>query len=70
MSVLANRGRIEGLTKELALQWRQTRDYWRDAKADEFEHKYLEELLASVDKTITVIEELEKIVSRIKRDCE
>ena len=70
MSVLANRARLEGLTKELAIQWRQAREYWRDPKADEFEHKYLEELLASVDKTVTVIDELEKVVSRIKRDCE
>ena len=70
MSVLANRARLESLTRELALQWRQTRDYWRDAKADEFEHKYLDELLAGVDKTVTVIEELEKVTSRIRRDCE
>ena len=70
MSVLGNLARLEGLTRELEIQWRQAREYWRDSKADEFERKYLEELLASVDKTVTVIDELEKVVSRIKKDCE
>ena len=70
MAVIANRARLEGLTKELLMRWRETKDYWRDAKSEEFENKYLLELKASVEKTVTVIEQLDKLVSRIKRDCE
>jgi hypothetical protein len=70
MAVIANRARLEGLTKELLMRWRETKDYWRDAKSEEFENKYLLELKASVEKTVTVIEQLDKVVSRIKRDCE
>ena len=62
--------RLSGVTRDLWMQWQQTRTYWRDAKADEFEHKYLSELLGSVEKTVTVIEELDKLVGRIKKDCE
>ena len=70
MSVLANRARLEALTKELWVHWAQTKDSWRDAKAGEFERKYLEELRAGVDKTVTIIEQLDKVISVIKRDCE
>ena len=70
MAVIANRARLEGLTKELLMRWHETKDSWRDVKSEEFESKYLLELKASVEKTVTVIEQLDKVVSRIKRDCE
>ncbi len=70
MSVVANRARLEGLTKELLMHWYETKEYWRDTKSEEFESKYLLELKASVEKTVTVIEQLDKLVGRIKRDCE
>jgi chemotaxis signal transduction protein len=62
--------RLSAITKELWLQWQQTREYWQDAKSEEFERKYLEELVSSADKTVTVIEELDKLISKIKSDCE
>lgn len=55
---------------ELWNQWQQTREYWRDAKAEEFQHKYLDELMSSVDKTVGVIEQLDKLMTRIRNDCE
>lgn len=66
----ANGTRLSGLTKEFYLQWQETRAYWRDAKSDEFQHKYLEELFASVDKTVAVIEQLDKLVTKIRHECE
>lgn len=66
----ASGSRLSGITKELRLQWLETREYWRDAKALEFEAKYLDELFASVEKTVTVIDQLDKLVSQIKKDCE
>lgn len=66
----ANGTRLSGITKELWNQWQLTRDSWRDAKSQEFEHKYLEDLLASVDKTVHTIEQLDKIMTKIRNDCE
>ncbi|MCX6930405.1 MAG: hypothetical protein NT154_45450 [Verrucomicrobia bacterium] len=66
----ANSNRLSGITKELRAQWLETKNYWKDAKSQEFEHKYMEELLASVDRTVTVIEQLDKLVTKIKTDCE
>ncbi len=66
----ASSSRLGGLTKELRAQWQNTKAYWKDAKAQEFEHRYMEELLASVDRTVTVIDQLDKLVSKIRKDCE
>ncbi len=66
----ANASRLFGITKELRAQWFQTREYWQDTKALEFEARYLEELFGSVEKTVAVIEQLDKLMSRIKKDCE
>ena len=70
MSVSASKARLTGLTKDLLARWEHTKDFWRDAKSQEFEHRYIEELLASVDRTVTVIEQLDKLVTKIRKDCE
>ncbi len=62
--------RLGGITKELRAQWQDTKAYWKDAKCQEFEQKYMEELFASVDRAVTVIEQLDKLLSKIRTDCE
>ncbi len=66
----ASSGRLGALTKDLWSRWQHTRDSWNDAKSVEFEQKYLQELNVSVEKTVVVMDELEKLLSRIKKDCE
>jgi hypothetical protein len=66
----ANGSRLEGLSRELRSQWQQTRLYWRDAKSEEFDRRYMQELLSGVDKTVTVIEQLDKLLAKIRKDCE
>jgi hypothetical protein len=66
----ASSNRLSGITKELRAHWQDTKAYWKDAKSQEFEHRYMEELLASVDRAVTVIEQLDKLVTKIRKDCE
>jgi hypothetical protein len=66
----ASASRLGGLTRELWAHWQQTKDYWNDSKAREFESKYMEELVATVDRTVTTIEQLDKLITKVKRDCE
>ena len=66
----ASGSRLGGITKELRSEWQNTKSYWKDAKCQEFEHRFMEELLASVDRTVTVIEQLDKLVTKIRSDCE
>jgi len=66
----SNGSRLSGITKDLWNQWQSTKESWQDAKSREFEHKYLEELISSVDKTVGVIEQLDKLMTKITKDCE
>jgi hypothetical protein len=66
----ASGSRLAGITKELRAQWLDTKSYWKDAKSQEFDHRYMEELLASVDRAVTVIDQLDKLITKIRQDCE
>jgi hypothetical protein len=62
--------KLSAITRELWAQWQQTKSCWKDARAQEFERKYLEELLSSVDRAVTSIEQLDKLVTKVRKDCE
>jgi hypothetical protein len=66
----ASSSRLGAITKQVAVEWQQTKEHWADAKALEFEQRYLQELFSTVDKTVTVIEQLDKLISKIRQDCE
>jgi len=66
----ASQNRLVGLTKELAAEWANTRQSWTDAKGREFERRFLDELFAGVNQAVTNIESLERILNKIRSDCE
>src|SRR5208283_75241 len=70
MSLSGSKNRLMAITKELSTRWDETRNYWRDAKSQEFEHRYMVELLANVDRTITVMDKLNELVTKVRNDCE
>jgi hypothetical protein len=70
MSLNADRTRLAALTRELWSHWDQTRAVWGDAKRVEFQQRYMDELRASVDNALTHIEVLDKIISKVRSECE
>jgi hypothetical protein len=70
VNVGANKTRLAAITKELAAKWQETKNFWTDSKCDEFERKYIEELIGGVDKAMTVMDRLDKLSAKIKSDCE
>ncbi len=66
----ASQNRLVGLTKELAAEWANTKQSWSDAKSREFEHRFLDELFTGVNQAVTNIESLERILNKIRADCE
>jgi hypothetical protein len=70
MNLSGNRSRLAAITQELSRRWGETKTYWRDTKSQEFERKYMDELTAQVDKTVTVIEKLDVLLTRVRNDCE
>lgn len=70
MSAQATKARLAGLLKQLHLQWELTRQSWADDKAREFNDRYMEELTAQFEKTLTALDALEGLIQRVKDDCE
>ena len=70
MSVTASKARLDALTKELSSKWTQAKYSWKDAKSLEFDQRFMDELLASVNRTVTCIEDLDKIITKVRHDCE
>jgi hypothetical protein len=66
----ANGARISALTRDLVQRWQDTKQSWRDSKSLEFERDYISDLLGSTDKTVAVIDQLDKLVQKIRKDCE
>ena len=62
--------RLIALTNSLRAEWEQTRHHWNDAKSREFEQRFLSELLTGVTQTVTHIESLERVLAKIRQDCE
>ena len=70
MNLSATRTRLETLAKELHRSWEETKGEWRDRKAEEFEHQFLEDLMLQVEKTTAAIEKLDQLLTKVRSDCE
>lgn len=70
MNVQGSRARLLALTKDLQGRWEVTKDSWNDAKAREFEERYLGELLTGVNRAVADIESLDRLLHQIHADCE
>lgn len=62
--------RLDALTRELLNRWRQTREHWNDAKAREFEERFIHPLETAVKVTVSGVENLEQTMNKMRRDCE
>ncbi len=57
-------------TKQLSRTWDETRDVWRDAKAAQFEERFLLPLFDAVENAVAQTDKLEKMLTRVRSDCE
>jgi hypothetical protein len=70
MNLSGSKNRLTALTKELSNRWEDTKNHWRDAKSQEFEQHYMTELFAQVDRTIGVMDKLNEVLIKVRKDCE
>lgn len=70
MNILANRTRLLAVARELSSQWQDTREKWRDQRATQFEREFLDEIVQGVNTTAATITDLDKLISKIRKDCE
>jgi hypothetical protein len=70
MSISSNGKLVMAATKELWLRWEETKASWQDAKSQEFERRYLLELQSAVDRALPVFADLDKLIEKVRSDCE
>jgi hypothetical protein len=70
MNLGGTKNRLVSLTKELAVQWGETKNHWWDAKTREFDRRYIVELIVNVDRAVTAIEQLDEVLTKVRKDCE
>jgi hypothetical protein len=70
MSLSGCKGRLNGVTRDLALKWDDTQNYWRDGKSQEFERRYLRELFAEVNQSMLALEKLDELLRKVRSNCE
>jgi len=70
MNLSGNKGRLTGLTREISLRWSETREHWRDARSEEFDRRFMQELNASVNRTVMIVEKLDELLKKVRSDCE
>jgi hypothetical protein len=70
MSLSGNKGRLMGLTRDISLEWAETKNYWRDVKSEEFERRFMAELSAHVNRAVIVMEQMEELLKKVRSDCE
>ena len=70
MSARVGATNLDESVRELSLQWQQTRTYWRDQKALEFERTYLEKLPQMVVRAKSIMEEMDLVLRKARHGCE
>jgi hypothetical protein len=70
MNISSNGKMLVMATKGLSVKWAETAEGWKDAKSHEFEQKFLTELMSSVDRAAPVFDDLDKLISKVRSDCE
>lgn len=70
MSARVGATNLEEAVKELSRNWEQARQSWRDQKALEFQHVYLDKLPHIVSNARSIMEQADLILRRIRSECE
>jgi hypothetical protein len=70
MSLSGNKGRLVGLTRDISLEWAETKNYWRDTKSEEFERRFMAELSVHVNRAVLVLDQMDELLKKVRSDCE
>jgi hypothetical protein len=70
MSAKESAGNLVQALKELNLKWGETKAHWHDFKTQQFEHDYLEEIPDHVQRTMSVMQEIDALIKRVRSECE
>ena len=70
MSLKASKAKLSRAGKDISSQWQEAREAWRDQKAAQFEREYIAQLPDSISSAVAIIDELDNVLAKIKKNCE
>ena len=70
MNLSGSKARLVGLTREISIQWEDTRNHWRDAKSEEFDKRFMNELSYQAGRAVTIVDQLDELLKKVRSDCE
>jgi len=70
VSIQSNRSHLVLMSEDLAREWNATKESWRDEKARDFERDFMEQLPGNVRVAAATLEKLDKLLRKVKADCE
>ena len=70
MNISSNGKLLAAATKDLMRKWEETKHPWSDAKSRDFEQKFLFELMTGVERVVPVFDDLDKLINKVRSDCE
>jgi len=70
MSTRVSASNLNQALRDLTVAWQGTRAYWRDAKSQEFETRFLERLPPQVAVVKNVMEDIDALLRKVRNDCE
>lgn len=70
MSARSSAVKLTKATKSFLQAWERSKAHWQDRKRQEFDKDYIESLPDDISAAVRVIEEIDKIITKARRDCE
>jgi hypothetical protein len=70
MSAKESAGNLVQALKEMNLKWGECKAHWHDIKTQQFEREYLEEIPDHVQRTMSVMQEIDALIKRVRSECE
>jgi len=70
MNAAGSAGNLSQAAKNLLNEWQQTQAHWHDAKSQEFERNYLDPIPGHIASAISVMEEVDALLKKIRSECE
>lgn len=70
MNLQSDKAVLVKVSKDVATSWDQVKGSWRDAKSGEFERDYIEPLQANITVALAAIDKLDKLLTKVRKDCE
>ncbi len=69
MSLNSGRTRLQGALKELQVRWDQVQAKWDDRNSERFSRRHLQPLEPKIRNAMNAMENMDTILSKVRRDC-